>query len=59
MLLGVLIELFLFQGCNVNDELMSGRNPIHFAADYGQCEVIDYLINRGADMNVSFSSYLF
>ena len=31
---------------------MNGRNPIHFAADYGQYEVIDYLINHGADMNV-------
>ena len=38
---------------------MSGRNPIHFAADYGQCEMIDYLINRGADMNVSYMNNLF
>ena len=43
----------------MNDELMSGRNPIHFAADYGQCEMIDYLINRGADMNVSYMNHLF
>ena len=33
---------------------MNGRNPIHFAADYGQREVIDYLIAHGADMNVGF-----
>ncbi|CAB3979635.1 Myotrophin [Paramuricea clavata] len=45
-------ELVEKKGCNVNGELMNGRNPIHFAADYGQREVIDYLVNQGADMNV-------
>jgi ankyrin repeat protein len=39
---------------------MNGRNPIHFAADYGQREVIDYLINQGADMNVRlFLHYIY
>uniref|UniRef100_A0A914XED6 Myotrophin n=1 Tax=Plectus sambesii TaxID=2011161 RepID=A0A914XED6_9BILA len=35
---------------NVNADL-DGRKPIHFAADYGQNEVIDYLLSKGADIN--------
>lgn len=45
-------ELVEKKGCGVNDELMNGRNPIHFAADYGQHAVIDYLISKGADVNL-------
>ncbi|XP_055329076.1 myotrophin-like [Paramacrobiotus metropolitanus] len=30
---------------------IDGRPPIHFAADYGQREVIEYLISKGADVN--------
>lgn len=45
-------ELVEKKGYSVNAELMNGRNPIHFAADYGQREVIDYLIGKGADMNL-------
>ena len=25
---------------------------IHYAADYGQLEVIEYLVSKGADINV-------
>ncbi|OQV19134.1 putative Myotrophin [Hypsibius exemplaris] len=30
---------------------IDGRAPIHFAADYGQREVIEYLLSKGADVN--------
>jgi len=31
---------------------IEGRCPIHYAADYGQTEVIKYLISKGANINV-------
>jgi ankyrin repeat protein len=34
----------------VNVEL-DGRKPIHFAADFGQNQIIDYLLSKGADVN--------
>ena len=42
----------LLQGVDVNN-MCDGRYPIHFAADYGQTEVVEYLISKGADVNVS------
>lgn len=36
--------------------MVDGRYPIHFAADYGQAEVVEYLISKGADVNVSYNS---
>ncbi|XP_041367639.1 myotrophin-like [Gigantopelta aegis] len=33
-------------------ELASGRLAIHYAADYGQPDVIEYLISKGADVNI-------
>ncbi|CAB3375876.1 myotrophin-like [Cloeon dipterum] len=30
---------------------IDGRLPIHYASDYGQLEVIKYLVSRGADVN--------
>lgn len=45
--------LFLWdQKVDVN-ALIEGRPPIHYASDYGQKEVIQYLISKGADVNVS------
>ncbi|XP_023238219.1 myotrophin [Centruroides vittatus] len=35
---------------NVND-CIDGRPPIHYAADYGQTEVVRYLAEKGADVN--------
>jgi ankyrin repeat protein len=35
-----------------NKTLPSGRYPLCAAADYGQSEVISYLIDNGADVNV-------
>lgn len=36
----------------MNSDVAAGRKPLHMAADYGQTEVIDYLISQGADVNV-------
>ena len=44
----------VFQNINVNSEI-DGRPPILYAADYGQTDVIDYLISAGADVNVSIT----
>ncbi|KAF5294357.1 hypothetical protein FQR65_LT10810 [Abscondita terminalis] len=35
---------------NINEEI-DGRPPILYAADYGQADVIEYLIHLGADVN--------
>lgn len=37
---------------NINEPI-EGRPPIHYATDYGQKEIIKYLISKGADLNVS------
>ncbi|KAK3611879.1 hypothetical protein CHS0354_021315 [Potamilus streckersoni] len=39
------------QGCDVN-AMFEGRYPIHYAADYGQTEVIRCLIDHGAQIDV-------
>nr|CAD7195517.1 unnamed protein product [Timema douglasi] len=36
---------------DINKEI-DGRSPIHYAADYGQHDVIQYLISKGADVNL-------
>ncbi|XP_038137296.1 myotrophin [Cyprinodon tularosa] len=36
---------------DVNRTLESGGKPIHVAADFGQSELIDYLLSKGADIN--------
>lgn len=49
-------ELIEQNGLNVNQEITT-RSPIHYAADYGQSDVLRYLINKGADVNVSLLQY--
>ncbi|CAH8520026.1 unnamed protein product [Schistosoma mattheei] len=39
----------------VNSTFKNGRTLIHYAADYGQKEICDYLIRNGADINVNDS----
>lgn len=51
-------ELIEQHGINVNQEITM-RSPIHYAADYGQSDVLRYLINKGADVNVRFFSFFF
>lgn len=48
---------FDFQAVNINEQI-DGRPPILYAADYGQTDVIHYLISAGADVNVSHLTYL-
>jgi ankyrin repeat protein len=36
----------------VNHQLPSGRYPLCMAADYGQTDIIQYLISQSADVNV-------
>jgi len=38
------------KGINVNDNI-DGRPPILYAADYGQKDVIEYLVGKGANVN--------
>ena len=49
--------LFFFAFSNsksmdVNIEVQ-GRLPLHYAADYGQTDVLEYLLSKGAKVNVS------
>ncbi|XP_074659976.1 myotrophin homolog [Tubulanus polymorphus] len=45
------VEQLLQSGGTVNDDLESGRVALHLAADYGQKEVLEYLISKGADID--------
>ncbi|XP_066926345.1 myotrophin-like [Clytia hemisphaerica] len=38
-------------GFDVNADVGMGRSLIHCAADYGQCEVLEFLIASGANVN--------
>ncbi|CAL1548918.1 unnamed protein product [Lymnaea stagnalis] len=42
--------IYSLQGVDVN-KAIQGRLPLHYAADYGQTEVIEYLISKGAKVN--------
>lgn len=44
--------LSLFQADDVNRTLEGGRKPLHIAADFGQTEVMEYLILKGAEIDV-------
>ncbi|KAK3558235.1 hypothetical protein QTP86_013971 [Hemibagrus guttatus] len=36
---------------DVNRTLESGRKPLHYAADCGQAEMVEFLLSKGADVN--------
>lgn len=40
------------QAEDVNRTLDTGRKPLHIVADFGQKEVMEFLISTGADVNV-------
>ena len=40
------------KGADVNTEI-NGRYPLHYAADYGQYDVLEFLIQKGADVNLA------
>lgn len=46
------------QNFDVNYEIAS-RYPLHYAADYGQTSVLDYLLSKGANVNVRIGSSFF
>jgi len=49
-----IVFLFLLQkGIDVNAELLNGRNSLHYAADYGHVDVLNYLISKGGKVDVS------
>ena len=41
------------KGIDVNAELLNGRNALHYAADYGHTDVLNYLISKGGKVDVS------
>ncbi len=42
-----------FQDSSVDAVLRNGRNILHYASDYGQVEIVRYMCERKADINVS------
>jgi ankyrin repeat protein len=38
------------------NEQIKGRTYLHYACDYGQQEIIDYLLSKGANINVSLKN---
>ncbi|XP_065647040.1 myotrophin isoform X2 [Hydra vulgaris] len=45
-------QAFMQKSFDVNEDIGNGTRLIHCAADYGQLEIIDYLISIGANINV-------
>lgn len=48
----IYVTLVYLQKIDVNAQI-DGRVPLHYAADYGQTAVLNYLLDKGADPNVS------
>lgn len=48
-------SIYFLQTQKVNKEI-KGRYPIHYAADFGQLNVLKFLIKLGADVNVSIKA---
>lgn len=42
----------ILQAEDVNRTLDGGRKPLHYAADFGQTDMVEFLISKGADINV-------
>uniref|UniRef100_A0A8C5QFM8 Myotrophin n=1 Tax=Leptobrachium leishanense TaxID=445787 RepID=A0A8C5QFM8_9ANUR len=38
-------------GADINRTLEGGRNPLHYAADCGQDEIVEFLLVKGANIN--------
>ena len=48
-----MIYIFFLKNPKVINELIKGRTYLHYACDYGQKEILEYLILKGANINVS------
>ncbi|XP_005806956.1 myotrophin-like [Xiphophorus maculatus] len=46
------VQGVLKTGEDVNQSL-EGRKPLHYAADFGQVDMIKYLLHKGADVNAT------
>lgn len=55
-LINIIFGLLQKDSVNQVVEKRSGRFPLHIAADFGQLDVMQYLIDNGADINVRASS---
>jgi len=40
------------KGVDVNADLMNGRMALHYAADYGHADVLEYLLSKGAKIDL-------
>ncbi|XP_043374479.1 myotrophin isoform X1 [Dermochelys coriacea] len=45
------VLISLKKGEDVNRTLEGGRKPLHYAADCGQLEILEFLLLKGADIN--------
>nr|XP_033814010.1 myotrophin isoform X2 [Geotrypetes seraphini] len=45
------VKEFFVGGTDVNKTLDSGRKPLHYAADCGQDEILEFLLSKGANIN--------
>lgn len=49
--------MFILKGEDVNRTLEGGRKPLHYAADCGQLEILEFLLLKGADINVCINVF--
>lgn len=41
----------MIEKVDINAEIKNGRQLLHIAADYGQREVVEFLLSKGAEVN--------
>ena len=46
-----LIRILVRHGANIQAKDISGRTPLHVAAEKGQTDTVNYLLDRGTDVN--------
>uniref|UniRef100_A0A673NBD2 Myotrophin n=1 Tax=Sinocyclocheilus rhinocerous TaxID=307959 RepID=A0A673NBD2_9TELE len=53
------VKALLVKAEDVNRTLEGGRKPLHYAVDCGQAEMVEFLLSKGADVNVTVLLLLF